>query len=231
MSKGVAVPLRVAVIEDDARYRASLEQLFRHSNGFSLAGSYGSPSPALSMAEQARRAGSPRPWDVVVMDIEMPLINGIDGTQRLKAIFPDIRIVVLTVFEEASTILEAICAGADGYLLKKSRARDILEGLQAVTDGGAPLTPIVARSVLRLVKSTSPAGALSAGHPPTRLDLSEREQQVLRALVEGLSYKQAGDVIGISLGTVRGHITSVYRKLQVHSVAEAVTRALRDRLV
>ena len=222
--------LRVAIVEDDPRYRASLEQLFGHDDRFRLSGSYSSPPAALSEAEHILHAHDGLPWDVVVMDLEMPRMNGIEATRRLKALAPGLKIVVLTVFEEPSAILEAICAGADGYLLKKARARELLEGLRAVADGGSPLTSNVARKVLDLVRNLGPVAGIP-GPAPSRLDLTEREQQVLRALVEGLSYKQAADILGISLGTVRSHITAIYRKLQVHSVAEAVSRALRHRLV
>src|SRR5262249_9422512 len=122
-------------------------------------------------------------------------------------------------------------AGADGYLLKKARARKIVEGLRAVADGGAPLTAEVARKVLDVLRTLNARPSAAGEASPTRFDLTEREQDVLRALVNGFSYKQAADALGISLGTVRSHIGSIYRKLQVHNVAEAVSRALRQRLV
>ncbi|HZI92865.1 MAG TPA: response regulator transcription factor [Patescibacteria group bacterium] len=225
------MPLRVVVVEDDARYRSSLEQLFAHAPGFSLAASFPAAVSAVREAEQAAGQGTVPGWDLAVMDIEMPVMNGIEATRRLKAAMPGLKVVVLTVFEQPATILEAICAGADGYMLKRSRANELLDGLRAVAEGGAPLTPNVARSLLDLVREVRIEPSPEQGASPTRLDLTEREQQVLRSLVEGLSYKQAADILGISLGTVRTHVTSVYRKLQVHSVAEAVPRALKERLV
>lgn len=221
--------LRVAVIEDDARYRSSLGQLLGHVEGFELAASFETPAPALKAAEAASRRGEGPGWELVVTDLDMPGIGGIEATRRLKALHPSLKVVVLTVFEEPATILEAICAGADGYLLKKSRAPELLSGLRAIASGGAPLTPAVARRVLDLMRDLG--GAFGDSTAPHRLDLTEREQQVLRGLVEGLSYKQVGDVLGIGLGTVRTHVTGIYRKLQVHSVAEAVGRAVRERLV
>lgn len=222
---------RVAVIEDNPRYRSTLEQLFRQASGYRFAAAYPDPQPAIREAERAAARNAHAPWDVVLMDLEMPGMNGIDGTRRLKSLYPGLKIVVLTVFEQADTILEAICAGADGYLLKKARAPELLGGVMAVMEGGAPLTPNIARNVLDLVREQGNATAPAGSHGPTRLDLTEREQQVLRALVEGLSYKQVADILGISMGTVRTHVTSIYRKLQVHSVAEAVTRAIRERIV
>jgi len=225
------MPLRIVIVEDDARYRSSLEQLFARAAGFVLAASYPAAVAAVREAEESIVRGATPSWDLVVMDLEMPHMNGIEATRRLKAALPHLKVVVLTVFEQPATILEAICAGADGYLLKKSRAGELLEGLRSVAEGGAPLTPNVARSLLEVVREVHAApGRLEAG-APTRLDMTEREQEVLRSLVDGNSYKQAADVLGISLGTVRTHIASIYRKLQVHSVAEAVSRALRERLV
>ncbi len=224
-------PLRVAIVEDDPRYRSSLEQLFGHAEGFRLAGSFASPPSALAAAERALKEHDDSPWDIIVMDLEMPRMNGIEATRRLKTLLPGVKVVVLTVFEEPSAILEAICAGADGYLLKKARARELLDGFHAVAQGGSPLTSNVARKVLDIVRMIGPTAGMEPGPAPTRLHLTEREQEVLRALVEGLSYKQIADALGIGLGTVRSHITAIYSKLQVHSVSEAVSRAVRQRLI
>lgn len=223
--------LRIAIIEDDRRYRASLEQLFGQTDGFRLAGSFAAPPGALASVEQDAEAPVCA-WDIVIMDLEMPVMNGIEATRRLKALRPELKVVVLTVFEDPSAIVEAVSAGADGYLLKKARARELIEGIRTVAEGGAPLTADVARKMLDVIRTLNAA----AGHAvhaaaPTRLDLTEREQEVLRALVNGFSYKQAADRLDISIGTVRSHIGSIYRKLQVHNVAEAVSRAVRQRLI
>jgi len=229
---GADKPVRLVVVEDDALYRGSLEQLFEKASGFDLAASYPGAETPVRAAEDAARAERHPPWDLVLMDLEMPGMGGMEGTRRLKAAAPEVKVVILTVFEHPATILEAICAGADGYLLKKSRASELLEGLRGVAEGGAPLTPNVARSILELMREVQPVlPSAEAGQTPSRLDLTEREQQVLRGLVEGLSYKQVADILGLSLGTIRTHITAIYRKLQVHSVAEAVSRALRRRIV
>ncbi len=157
------------------------------------------------------------------------MVSGIEGTRQLKALMPDLTVVVLTVFEEPGTVLEAICAGADGYLLKQLAPQELLAQLQVVMGGGAPLTSRVARTVLDLMRRGELAPARSPA--PTRLELTEREQAVLRGLVQGRAYKQVAHELGISLDTVRSHIRNVYRKLQVHSVAEAVSRAIREGLV
>jgi DNA-binding NarL/FixJ family response regulator len=167
------------------------------------------------------------------MDLQLPGMNGAEATRRMKRLHPGLPIVVLTVFEEPATILDAICAGADGYLLKRMRAPEMLDQLRAVVRGGAPLTSRVARTVLDLLRSEAP-GVDHASRPaaPTvaELDLTERERDVLRCLVAGLSYKQVAGELQISAETVRSHVKNVYRKLQVHNVAEAVSRAIRERL-
>ncbi len=221
---------RTVVVEDDARYRASLEVLFAHAPGFTLAASFGSAQLALAAASDAR-FGAESAWDLALMDIELPGINGIEAVRRLKEKLPELKVVMLTVFEEPRTVLSAICAGADGYLLKNTPPPELLEQLAVVMAGGAPLTAGVARTVLDLVRS-GPAPAETAPQAaPRRLNLTEREQEVLRGLVRGMAYKEVAARLGVTLDTVRSHVKAVYRKLQVHSVAEAVGRAIHERLV
>jgi DNA-binding NarL/FixJ family response regulator len=215
--------LRIVVVEDDARYRASLETLLGNSPGFALAASFGDAERALAWFAAAERSA----FDVVIMDVELPRMSGIEATAQLRARFPDAAVAMLTVFEEPTTILAAICAGASGYLLKRTSARELLVQLRSIADGGAPMTAGVARTVLELVRR----GGAAANASPNRLDLTDREQDVLRCLVRGRSYKQAADELAISLDTVRTHIRALYKKLQVHSVAAAVTRAIREGLV
>ncbi len=229
MPPATAERLRVAVIEDDPRYRRSLEALFHDAPGFSLAASFTSAEAALDEAHQAGRTGGQVPWDVVLMDLQLPGLGGIEATRRLKTHRPTLLIVVLTVFEDPATILAAICGGADGYILKKAPAGEILAQLRSTAGGGAALTAAVARTVLELLRRESRPGR--AAGSPTRLDLTDRERQVLQCLVRGHSYKQAAEELGVSIDTVRTHIRGVYQKLQVHSVAEAVGRAIRERLV
>jgi DNA-binding NarL/FixJ family response regulator len=212
--------LRIAIVEDDARYRASLETLLKHAPGVKLAASFDRAETMLADAEAKR----PPDWDLVLMDINLPGAGGIEATRELKRRMPGVLVVTLTVFEEPRVILEAICAGADGYLLKRTPPAQLLEQVQLVSGGGAPLTPGVARTVLDLVRE--PQASI-----PNDLGLSERERDVLRGLVQGLAYKQVADKLGISLDTVRTHVRGMYKKLQVHSVAEAVSRALRERLI
>jgi len=226
------VKIRTVVIEDDSRYRVSLEELLRHTTDFTLAGAFGSVPAALAEMRWEERKGRLPPWDLVLMDLELPRMNGIEGTRRIKAHLPTVPVVVLTVFEEPPTVLEAICAGADGYLLKRTPPGALLEQLRSVVAGCAPLSAGVARTVLDLLRQSGgewKSGAGSAG--PSRLDLTEREQDVLRCLVQGMAYKQVARHLEISIDTVRSHVRSVYSKLQVHSVAQAVSRAIREGLV
>lgn len=222
--------INVVTIEDDLRFRASLETLLRHSPGVRLAGSFGDPVAALAKLAASRERGETLAWDLALMDLELPRMTGIEATRVVKSELPSISVIILTVFEEPATVLEAICAGADGYLLKSTPADELLEQIQMVAAGGSPLTSGVARTVLSLVRSLHGEGPESDA-APSRLDLSEREQEVLRQLVAGLSYKQVATALDISLDTVRTHVRRIYGKLQVHSVAEAVSRAIREGLV
>ncbi|HKR61596.1 MAG TPA: response regulator transcription factor [Pyrinomonadaceae bacterium] len=222
--------LRVAVIEDNPTYRHSLETLLSHTPGFTLAGSYGSADAALDEADKTSRWGNDSQWNVVLMDLELPGTGGIEATRRLKRQSPNLAIVILTVFEEPTTILEAISAGADGYLLKKSSANELLSQLRAIASGGSPLTAGVASTLLGFIRATS-QNSDNKPISPGKLKLTGREHEVLQCLVRGQSYKQCADSLNISLDTVRTHIRGVYKKLQVHSVAEAVARAIREKLV
>ncbi len=211
---------RVAVFEDDPVYRAGLVMLLGARPGLRVVEEAESPDEAIAALER----GGPAAWDLALMDLEMPGQGGVAATRRIKAIRPEVRVLVLTVFDEPATILEAICAGADGYLLKRASHDELLAHLQAVLDGGAPLTPRVARTVLHLLRDRGIAKR-------TDTPLSPREQQVLAGFVDGKSYKQIAADLGIQLDTVRTYVRTLYKKLQVNSVSAAVTAALRRGLV
>lgn len=220
--------IRVTTVEDDGRYRASLESLLRLTPGMRLSGSFSTPTAALAAAE---RVGPEDRWDVVLMDLELPGMTGIETTRRLKRLLPDSAVVVLTVFEEPSRILEAICAGADGYLTKDTPPDELLAQIRAVAEGGSPLTSGVARIVLDLLRHVEAERGGHGSSPSDGMRLTSREGDVLRCLMAGSGYKQVAAELGISIDTVRTHIRHIYRKLQVHSVAEAATKALRAGLV
>ena len=218
--------IRVTTVEDNGRYRASLEALLRLAPDMELSGSFAAPAAALAAAGGGEAAGR---WDVVLMDLELPEMTGIEATRRLKCLLPDTPVVVLTVFEQPHRILEAICAGADGYLTKDTPPDELLAQIRAVAQGGSPLTSGVARIVLDLLRRVDTGTRASPGDADA--GLTRREQDVLRSLVAGNAYKQVAAELGISIDTVRTHIRHIYRKLQVHSVAEAATKALRAGLV
>lgn len=219
--------IRVVAIEDDPRYRASLEALLRHSEDFQLVHTFDAADTALAALDDATRKGETPGWDLVLMDVDLPRLGGVEGTRRIKERLAVVSVVVLTVFEDRAVVLDAICAGADGYLLKHTPGDELLLQLRAVMEGGSPLSAGIARTVLHLVRH------LDGGRPRAseRLDLSDRELEVLRCLVQGMPYKQVAKTLGISIHTVRNHIRNIYAKLQVHSVAAAVSRALREGVV
>lgn len=223
--------VRVIAVEDDSRYRASLEVLFRHAEDFTLVRTYASPDAMLTDLDAAIARGTRPAWDMVLMDLELPRLSGVECTQHIKRQLPDTAVVVLTVFEDRTNILRAICAGADGYLLKRTPADRLLTQLRAVLTGGSPLSVSVARTLLDLVRHNHAGTPAATQQPAVFGGLTERELDVLRCLAEGMSYKRTASHLGISLDTVRTRVRRVYQKLQVHSVAQAVNQAIRLGLV
>ncbi|UOQ54707.1 response regulator [Hymenobacter cellulosivorans] len=214
-------PTRVLIYEDNSDLRASLSQLLAGSPGLELVGALGNCTQATT--DVARLTP-----DVILMDIDMPGINGIEGLKRIKKASPQVNVVMLTVFEDNDRVFEAICAGADGYLLKKTPPVKLLDAIGEVRLGGAPMTPAIARQVLRLFPRTKPPVATATDESPA--NLSAREQEILGLLVEGYSYKMIAADRGISIDTVRSHIKKIYEKLHVRSMTEAVSKALRQGL-
>jgi DNA-binding NarL/FixJ family response regulator len=224
-------PTRVVAVEDDPRYRASLEVLLRHSSDFTLEESFESPAAALDHLVANGANGGVPAWDLVLMDLDLPDMSGVECTREFKSRLPLVPVVVLTVFEDRATIIEAICAGADGYLLKRTPADALLLQLRAVVAGGSPLSAAVARTVLDVVRRVNERPPASRQTVRDAVELTDRERDVLGCLVRGMSYKAVAHSLDISIDTVRSHIRGVYRKLQVHSVAEAVSRALKTGMV
>ena len=224
------IPLRLATVEDDPRYRNSLALLLRGLSEFVHAASYDCASPLLHAARTAHALGDAAPWDVVLTDMGLPDKDGIELTRELKSLFPQLRVILLTVFDEPVRVLAAICAGADGYLLKSSTSQELIDQLDLVVRQGAPISTAIAGTVLRLVRESNNE-RIGARALPRDLGLTERQLTVLRSLVEGLSYREIGERLAISIDTVRSHIRQIYASLQVHNVAEAVSYALRHSLV
>ena len=210
---------RVLIYEDNPDLQASLSQLIAGASGLSLVG-------AFSNCNQVTTDVARLQPHVVLMDIDMPGINGIEGLRRIKAGTPDINVVMLTVFEENERVFGAVCAGADGYLLKKTPPARLLEAIGEVRAGGAPMTPAIARQVLQLFPKATPTVASD----DSAATLSPREREILRLLVEGYSYKMIAADREISIDTVRSHIKKIYEKLHVRSMTEAVSKALRQGL-
>ena len=163
--------------------------------------------------------------DVVLMDIDMPQVNGIEGLKRIKKSMPQVQIIMQTVFEDESKIFEAIYAGADGYFLKKTPPDKLIDGIRDVLEGGAPMTPYVAKKVLEMFQ------VQSTGKRPNHFDLTPREVEILVMLTKGMSYKMIADATGLSFHTVNAHLKKIYEKLHVHSATEAVAKAFDHRIV
>lgn len=209
--------IRVAIIEDERELREGLQSLINYTPDFSCNQSFGSMETALAKI-------NPRDVDLVLTDIGLPRMNGIEGTSILREKYPDLPIVVLTIHEENEKIFQALCAGANGYLLKNTPPVQIIGALNEVLNGGAPMSPDVARRVVTLFRKFA---------PPEISDykLTEQEKQILKLLVDGHHYKTAAHALGISIHTVSFHLRNIYAKLHVHSKTEAVAKALREGLV
>jgi DNA-binding NarL/FixJ family response regulator len=159
------------------------------------------------------------------MDIEMPVVNGIDAVKMVREKFPDVKILMETIFEDDEKIFQSICNGAQGYILKSTPPEEILDAIKDIFEGGAPMSPIVATKVLKMFKSNL------ASNAQDNSNLSVREKEILKCLVEGMSYKLIADACFISIDTVNGHIKNIYKKLHVHSKSEAVAKAIKGRIV
>jgi len=207
----------VGIVEDDASIRESVASLIDTAEGFSCTQTFNSVEAALQEI-------SDPPPDVLLMDINLGGMSGIDGVRKFKSIFPQMNILMLTVFEENDKIFQSLCAGASGYLLKRTPPSKLLESITEVHNGGAPMTASVARKVLNLFTSVA---------PPTlpEVNLTPRESEILQHLVSGSSYKKISKDLFISFDTVNSHIKKIYEKLQVHSKSEAVAKALKHKLV
>lgn len=209
--------IKVAIYEDNDALRETLSHLIKGSGLLTFAGAYPDCRNILE------NCANDRP-DVIVMDIEMPGCSGIEATQIVKDHFPEINVMMLTVFEDRDKIFDALRAGATGYLLKKSSAIQIIEAITDLANGGSPMSGEIARKVLEFF--TTPEF-----DKQNQYTLSEREMEILHYLVKGDSYKMIADHCFISIGTVRCHINSIYRKLAVNSKSEAVIKAIKERLV
>jgi DNA-binding NarL/FixJ family response regulator len=209
--------INTAIVEDQRDIREGLAMLINGTNGYRCTGSYRSMEEAL-VKIRAETA------EVVLCDIGLPGMSGIEGIRLLKEQYPRLQLLMLTVYEDDDRIFDALCAGACGYLLKRTPPARLLEALREAVTGGAPMSPEIAARVISLFRDI---------RPPERPDcaLTPHETRLLRLLVEGHNYTTAAAELGISYNTVKFHMRHIYEKLQVHSKSEAVAKALRDRLV
>jgi DNA-binding NarL/FixJ family response regulator len=209
--------IRVAIIEDRREIREGLATIINGTPGFQCTGAY------KSMEDALERIGQALP-DVVLNDIGLPGMSGIEGIRILKERHPTLLVLMLTVYDDDERIFDALCAGASGYLLKKTQPARLLEMLREAVGGGAPMSPEVARRVITLFRDFRAPES-------TPCALTPHEVRLLRLFVEGHNYKTAAAELGVTVHTISFHLRSIYEKLQVHSKSEAVAKALRSRLV
>ena len=212
--------LNVMIIEDQRDVREGLAVLIHGTPGFQCTRSYRTMEEALRALASA---SDDRP-DVILTDIGLPGMSGIDGIAALRKQFADLPILALTVYDSDDKVFNALCAGASGYLLKNTPPSRLLESLQEVAGGGAPMSPEVARRVVRLFREFRPAREAT-------YNLTPQENELLRLLADGHHKKTAAHEMGISVNTVAFHLKHIYEKLQVHSKTEAVAKALRERWI
>ena len=208
--------IKVTIIEDHPDFREGLAYLLNATEGFECIDVFGSAEEAIkNISEQT---------EVVLQDIGLPGISGIESVALIKKKFPNIKIIMSTVFDDDDNILKAILAGADGYLLKKSSPQKILFALQEALSDGSPMTPSIAKKVIELFRNYVP-------QKTEEFSLSKRECEVLELIVNGSNNKEVSEKLFISIETVRNHIRHIYEKLHVHSKSEAVVKAIREGLV
>jgi DNA-binding NarL/FixJ family response regulator len=209
--------IRTAIVEDERQIREGLTTLINRTNGYRCTGSFRSMEEAL----EGIKYEVP---DIALCDIGLPGMSGIEGIRILKERYPQLEVLMLTVYDDDDRIFDALCAGASGYLLKRTSSARLLEGLREAVTGGAPISPEIASRVIKLFRDI---------RPPERADyeLTPHETRLLKLIVEGHNYTTAAEELGVSYNTVKFHMRHVYEKLQVHSKSEAVAKALRDRLI
>lgn len=209
--------IRVLIYDDNEALRNSIRLLVEAETDFELLATM----PNAETVETDLKEMQP---DVVLMDIDMPVVNGVEAVKRIRKINAELPVIMLTVFDDNENIFNAICAGASGYILKRYASAEIPGAIRLVLNGGAPMTGSVARKVLTMVPQAKT-------QDQEKSNLTSRETAILQSLVNGYSYKMIASEAGISIDTVRFHIKKIYDKLHVHSATEAVSRAIRDRLV
>lgn len=209
----------VVIFEDNKHLRETLQFLLNNTPGYRCTGAYPDCNNLADDLTSVRR-------DVVLMDIEMPGMNGIEATKVIKEYFPELPILIQTVFFDDNYIFDAICAGASGYILKSTTPAGYLEAIADVQSGGSPITPGIAKKVLEIFRHN-----LQPSAPAKDYNLTAQEKKVLQLLVDGKSYKLIAAELFVAFDTIKTHVKNIYAKLHVHSGTEAVSKAIKDKLV
>ena len=211
------MPIAISIVEDNDQLRGTLAKVIGRAEGFRFASDYASAEDAL--------AGLPKVKpDVVLMDINLPGINGVECVRKLKTLLPQTQVMMLTVYEDTENIFNALAAGANGYMLKRTPTKELIEAIREMQRGGSPMTTHIARLVVQSFQKPAAAPAAGGKDMP---ELSEREQQVLDLLARGLIYKEIADKLNIGYETVHTYIRRIYEKLQVRTRTEAVAKFLQ----
>jgi DNA-binding NarL/FixJ family response regulator len=207
------MPISVSIVEDNDQLRGTLARVVGRAEGFRCVSHYGSAEAAIEGLPKDRP-------EVVLMDINLPGMNGVECVRQLKQLLPSIQVVMLTVYEDTDNIFSALAAGAAGYLLKRTKSQELLEAIREVHRGGSPMTTHIARKVTQSFLRSGPS-------PQPTENLSDREQEVLDCLSQGFLYKEIADKLGVSYETVHTYIRRIYEKLQVRTRTEAVAKFLK----
>ena len=211
--------INVAIVEDNKTIREGLAALISGTPGYNCVGSFPDCEKFLSNISKSD-------IDVVLMDIGLPGINGIEGVKKARKINPALNILMLTVYEESNVVFEALCAGACGYLVKKTPPSRLLEAIKDIYEGGSPMSSNIARQIISVFHQKKISNGNGVEH-----ELSPREKEVINHLADGYNYQEIADKIFISVDTVRHHIRNIYKKLHVHSQSEAVAKAIRKGII
>ena len=206
--------IRIAIFEDNDRLRESLSYLLNCTMGYEVAGDYQNSKDAASIVRMLKP-------DVVLMDIDMPGHNGIDGVTQIKEAMPETCVIMYTVFEDDDKLFKCLCAGANGYLLKKTSPSKLIDAIQEAVEGGAPMSPSIARKVLGTFQKNKSA----------HYNLTAREQEVLQKLIEGFTTKMIASELNIAFDTAGSHLKNIYHKLHVNCGKEAIAKALKERII
>lgn len=223
---------KIAIVEDNSTIRTLIQKFLNKQDDYTCTQCFDAVEPFLAELKQQKFP------DVVLMDIDLPGMNGIEGMKLIKSNYPQVEIIMLTVYHDSHRIFDSLCAGASGYLLKHTSLDEIKDSLEIVLNGGSVMSPQIARKVIGYFASNPQQSGLLAnalGKTEKKVDsnqqeLTLREQEIVVGLVDGLSYKMIADRMDISLDTVRAHIRNIYKKLHVNSKAEVIAKSLRGEI-